>query len=124
MLNVAIATRTRGHGHVSTYVRWLYNLVELLTPPPCLTLSFWGSHQQEPFCESQRGFLAWSGPLAERDEQTHSQAGVLGGAASSKVFADWFPQSLFLATYFAELDNLEGSSSRTRPVEYSAAGAE
>ena len=29
MLNVVIATRTHGHGHVSTHVRWLYNLIRV-----------------------------------------------------------------------------------------------
>ena len=37
VLNVVVATRTHSHGHV---LRWLYNLKELLTPQPCLMVSF------------------------------------------------------------------------------------
>ena len=59
MLNVVIATRTHGHGHVSTHVRWLYGLIRVASAAAVFDGFLLGSHQQEPFRQSQRGFLAW-----------------------------------------------------------------
>ena len=56
------------------HVRWLYNLIRVASDAAVFEGVIWGSHQQEPFRQSQRGFLAC---IAERDKGTHSQAGVL-----------------------------------------------
>ena len=161
VLNVVIATRTHAHGHVSTHVRWLYNLIRVAAPPPCLMVSFWG-HQQEPSRQSQSGLvvscllalgdlvLSQRGTSEHTVKQARLSSCCIGrvGGPSSKVFSDWFPErmvlevkpgrvgsptkplackscshractcraprktwlmhrSLFLATYFADLDNLE-----------------
>ena len=41
VLNVVIATRTHGHGHVSTHVRWLYNLIRVANATAVFDGFFW-----------------------------------------------------------------------------------
>ena len=79
---MVIATRTHGHGHVSTHVRWLYKLIRVANAAAVFD-GFFGvpsTRAVSPIAEGLPGYLLleWrSGPIAERDERTHSQAGVL-----------------------------------------------
>ena len=79
-LNVVIATRTHGHGHVSTHVRWLYSLRRVANAVDGFFLGP-STRAVSRIAEWLGGFLvtcSWrSGAIAERDERTHSQAGVL-----------------------------------------------
>ena len=62
------------------HVRRLYNLIRVSNAAAVFDAFFLGSHQQEPFRQSQSGLVtcSWrSAAIAENDERTHSQAGVL-----------------------------------------------
>ena len=83
VLNVVIATGTHGHGHVSTHVRWLYNLIRVANAAAVFDgfVSGPSTRAVSPIAEWLGGFLVTcscrSGAIGERDERTHSQAGVL-----------------------------------------------
>ena len=68
---------------VSTHVRWLYSLIRVASAAAVFDCFFLGPSTRavSPIAEWLGGFLvtcSWrSGAIAERDERTHSQAGVL-----------------------------------------------
>ena len=105
----SVATRRHGHGHVSTHVRWLYNLTRVSKAAALFDAFVLGPHQQEPFRQSQRGLVvSWLLALGDlrlsqrtTSERTVKQAClssccIARGRPSSKVFSDRFPERIVL----------------------------
>ena len=85
------------------HVRWLYNLIRVANAAAVFDGFLLGSHQQEPFRQSQRGFLAWwflDYLLLEiwsyrREGQANTQTSRCAYhlvASLGKIFSERFPE--------------------------------
>ena len=97
-----IATRTHGHGHVSTHVRWLYDLIRVANAAAAVFDGFLfgvpSTRAVSPIAE--RGFLAgyllleiWSGRREGRantqsSRRTYHLVASLGGVSELQGFSD------------------------------------
>ena len=92
------------------HVRWLYNLITVSNAAAVFDAFFFGvpsTRAVSPIAEWLGGFLvtcSWrSAAIAENDERTHSQAGVLiillhckGAGPLQGFFSDRFPERIVL----------------------------
>ena len=83
VLNVVIATRTHGHGHVSTHVRWLYSLIRVANTTAVFLFGVPSTRAVLQIVEGLPGLVVcWllalgDLVLSQRGTREHSQAGVL-----------------------------------------------
>ena len=78
------------------HVRWLYNLIRVSNAAAVFDAFFLGSHQQEPFRQSQSGLVvSWLLALGDLllSQKTTSEHTV---KLRSKFFSDRFPERTVL----------------------------
>ena len=101
VLNAVIATRTHGHGHVSTHVRWLYNLIRVSNAPAVFLFGVPSTRAVLQIAEGlPRLVVCWllalgDLVLSQRGTSEHtvkqaclSSCCIVRGSPSSKVFFD------------------------------------